>query len=205
MHHSKLPYIINGELNISGSIAVVGSSAKLLETEYGNEIDKFDCVARFNRAPTEGYEQYVGSKTNIRITNPHVFGCRPYCQQDTNFVLKQKNVDFLVIGPENNQLRFDKHVGNIDSSCRAFRVNLAPIYQRFQQQPTVGMAFLVMLADINVVPTVYGFYGIPGRPDNEGLTHYWEDRKNSSVCHNYSNEREILKNLHNRGYIIWKN
>ena len=36
----KLLYV-NPELQISESVAVVGSSGKLVETEYGEEIDAF--------------------------------------------------------------------------------------------------------------------------------------------------------------------
>jgi hypothetical protein len=54
-------------------IAIVGSSGRLLMSEEGETIDKYHTVIRFNRAPTEGYEEHVGSKTTLRVTNNHVF------------------------------------------------------------------------------------------------------------------------------------
>merc|ERR550532_1210855 len=52
-------------LGQGGKCALVGSSGRLLDHKYGAEIDKADIVMRFNYAPVQGYEQYVGSKTTI--------------------------------------------------------------------------------------------------------------------------------------------
>eukprot|EP00958_Prasinococcus_capsulatus_P029013 scaffold7243_cov394-Prasinococcus_capsulatus_cf.AAC.8 len=52
------------------SCAVVGSSGSLRRHNYGKLIDQFSTVFRFNRAPTIGYEDFVGSKTTFRIQNP---------------------------------------------------------------------------------------------------------------------------------------
>ena len=49
--------------------AVVGNSGTLLESEMGAEIDGHDTVIRFNGGVTEGYEQFVGTKTTFRILN----------------------------------------------------------------------------------------------------------------------------------------
>jgi hypothetical protein len=43
-------------LNNIKNIAVVGSSASLLNNEYGELIDSFTDVARFNRSPVDGFE-----------------------------------------------------------------------------------------------------------------------------------------------------
>jgi hypothetical protein len=41
----------------------------LLETQFGEAIDKHDAVIRFNAAVTEGFEQFVGITTTLRILN----------------------------------------------------------------------------------------------------------------------------------------
>ena len=49
--------------------AIVGSSGVLLSTMKGQEIDSHDAVIRFNKAPTKGFETYVGSRTSLRLVN----------------------------------------------------------------------------------------------------------------------------------------
>ena len=55
--------------------AVVGSSAILLQKEYGGLIDTHDVVIRFGQATTDGYEKHVGMKTDVRVLNGHNFSC----------------------------------------------------------------------------------------------------------------------------------
>lgn len=55
---------INPEINLNEKLAIIGNSPSLLENNFGEEIDKFDSVIRFNLAPTENYEKYVGDKTS---------------------------------------------------------------------------------------------------------------------------------------------
>lgn len=49
--------------------AVVGNSADLLKTKFGQEIDSFDAVFRQNGAPIQNYSEYVGSKSTFRLLN----------------------------------------------------------------------------------------------------------------------------------------
>ena len=52
--------------------AVISSSPTLLDNDYGKLIDQYDVVVRCNKAFVNGYEKYVGSKTNIRFINNHI-------------------------------------------------------------------------------------------------------------------------------------
>lgn len=47
--------------------AVVTNSGQLLGQGAGPEIDASDCVFRMNAAPTRGYENDVGKRTDVRI------------------------------------------------------------------------------------------------------------------------------------------
>ncbi len=58
-------YGINEELILTDSVAVVGSGPSLLKLNEGKDIDSFDTVIRFNGAIVNGYEEKVGSKTDL--------------------------------------------------------------------------------------------------------------------------------------------
>ncbi|KAL1298775.1 hypothetical protein HN51_043079 [Arachis hypogaea] len=58
------------------SCAVVGNSGILLKKHYGKLIDSHEVVVRLNHARVQGFEQNVGSKTNISFVNSNiVHGC----------------------------------------------------------------------------------------------------------------------------------
>ena len=63
------------ELPAYESCAVVGSSGQLLAWQYGAWIDTHDAVFRSNVAPTIGFENAVGNKTNVRVCNGHKWDC----------------------------------------------------------------------------------------------------------------------------------
>ena len=89
-------------LKLGTEIAVVGSSASLLKNKYGEEIDNYKEVFRFNRAPIKNYESHVGSKTTLRVVNNHVFdnleiSNKGYSNQPKNFVKDLRNQKILYI------------------------------------------------------------------------------------------------------------
>ena len=53
---------------------VVASGGSVLHNEYGDEIDEFDLVVRTNLAKFEGFEKYVGSRTDVRFLSHKTFG-----------------------------------------------------------------------------------------------------------------------------------
>ncbi|MED6205254.1 glycosyltransferase 29 [Stylosanthes scabra] len=58
------------------SCAVVGNSGILLKKHYGSVIDSHEVVIRLNHARVQGFEQNVGSKTNISFVNSNILhGC----------------------------------------------------------------------------------------------------------------------------------
>ena len=60
------------DLFLGEDVALVGSSANLLLKKSGPKIDNHNEIIRFNRAPTVGFEKFVGKKTTIRVANSHV-------------------------------------------------------------------------------------------------------------------------------------
>lgn len=56
---------------------IIGNSPSILKEEHGKTIDGFDIVIRINRCITEGYEKYIGSKTDIWSTTSYYLGKTP--------------------------------------------------------------------------------------------------------------------------------
>ena len=50
-------------------IVIIGNGASLLDHQFGDQIDQFDEVVRFNDFRIKGYEKYVGTKTTIWARN----------------------------------------------------------------------------------------------------------------------------------------
>eukprot|EP00238_Polyblepharides_amylifera_P013567 CAMPEP_0196588594 /NCGR_PEP_ID=MMETSP1081-20130531/61038_1 /TAXON_ID=36882 /ORGANISM="Pyramimonas amylifera, Strain CCMP720" /LENGTH=392 /DNA_ID=CAMNT_0041911127 /DNA_START=46 /DNA_END=1224 /DNA_ORIENTATION=+ len=52
---------------LAPSCAVVGNSGSLLDSSHGKAIDRASHIFRFNNAPTAGFENHVGSRTDFRV------------------------------------------------------------------------------------------------------------------------------------------
>ena len=57
------------------TVAVVGSSGNLLQSNAGALVDKHQLVVRVNTAPTEGFEVDVGSSTSMQLIEYHTWSC----------------------------------------------------------------------------------------------------------------------------------
>ena len=104
---------VTPSLFLKDKVAIVGSSSSLLNQNLGELIDGFDEVVRFNRAPTDGWENNVGSKTTLRVANNHVFanvkhnvGGDENCEdwkpegQPQNFIKELKNQNILLLNKD---------------------------------------------------------------------------------------------------------
>lgn len=69
--YSALTTDIAGGLpaNFDSSVAIVGNSGNILGRNYGKEIDEHRYIIRINRARTNGYEEDVGSRTDLLYIN----------------------------------------------------------------------------------------------------------------------------------------
>ena len=206
----KLLYV-NPELQISESVAVVGSSGKLVETEYGEEIDTFEDVMRFNRAPTEGFERWVGSKTTVRCVNNHVFNNNKlredeWSNQPQYFIRDLRNTNILYIAED--LVPFWNKDKNTHSSNQVFlydyrTVELYKKYFNLLKNPTVGVCFILTCIFSGVRPVCYGFDS--GKEDAEYVrTHYYGSRPQPSGYHGVNEEKNLLIELDEEGLIILK-
>jgi len=54
--------------------AVISSSGVLRRHHHGKEIDAAQMVLRFNTAPTDGFERFVGTRDDVRVLNSQIAG-----------------------------------------------------------------------------------------------------------------------------------
>lgn len=177
-----------------GSVALVGSSGCLLDTEYGELIDSHDTVIRFNAARVHGFEKHVGSQTHIRIMNGHCFSGTSdptrFSQNDPNYISSLNNEHFYVKGyngPEFHQgvlIHLNKnHINFLDESyiqyCGSF----------IQGHASVGLIGLLMSLEYSTNISVFGFDH--GEISNN-KRHYWESVKPGNM-HSFNKEKNIFK------------
>jgi hypothetical protein len=186
------------QLNISKNVCIVGSSSNVLKKDYAKLIDSFDEVIRFNRAPTKGYENEVGSKCTLRIVNHHTFvNARPDYKRFTkkgnpqDFVKKLRGQN-VIVGNGNAKGRWENRHKHLHSSCDGYFIH-GSVYHRLKKnwqikrQCSIGLIGIWVCIINGIVPHVFGF-GV-GEGD---ATHYWEKRSPKTPCHNFSREREVL-------------
>jgi hypothetical protein len=189
------------DLNLEGkTVAVVGSSGNLLKHKYGPEIDKHDVIIRFNQARVKGYEEFVGSRTDIRIVNCHVLtgttDTSLYSNYDKNFIPNLPPQLLVVSKPTyyNKQKR----------SPHNEVVLLSDDFHKYCERilntgkdPSVGFLGTIMALNSKTVPSIYGF-DQSATVDNK---HYWEHVKKIGKFHKFSREKEIFKQLQEQGKI----
>lgn len=200
--------LISPELFVSDKIALIGSSGLLKEKGYGKLIDSFDDVVRFNRAPTEGYEESVGEKTTIRVVNNHVFNNnkldeKKWSGQPKNFVRDLRNTKVVYfshdMGPWANRKK------NTHESCDLFRFQyeymgeLKKIFDYRGKPFTIGIGFILCCVSSGIKPWLFGF-----DLDLRERDHYWEKCPPSSGCHERSAEQQLLKELLQEKRIVVK-
>ena len=197
---------VTPELVLSSNTAIVGSSGKLTSSNYGQEIDKFDDVIRFNRAPTSGFEKDVGSKTTLRVVNNHVFNNNDiskegYTNQPKDFVRNLRNTRILYLAEDLSP--FAKRATNTDKSndLYLFDYSTMPhIKKEFDSAGannfTLGVTTVCLLILNKIKPVLFGIDVEPRARD-----HYWELRPPPSGYHDINYEQRLLIELEKQNLI----
>jgi len=198
--------LVSPQLQLSKSIAIIGSSSKILNDKKGNFIDTFAEVVRFNRSITKNYEINVGSKTTLRAVNNHVFdnvdiSKKGFTNSPKKFVKKLRNSKILYIGPDVGP--WERRKKNTHRSNKLFKFDYLKLYEvknvlgldtdKNLQIGTIVIG-LCILSDIK--PHIFGF-----DLNNEKRTHYFESRPESS-SHDAHAETAALRRLVNKGLIL---
>jgi hypothetical protein len=190
---------IDPKMTMEGDVAVVGSSKDIIGKNYGNNIDSFSNVVRFNRAPILGYEKDVGSKETLRVVNSHVFRSIDAgwdsSGQPQYFVKGLRNINILSVGFGLSKKEIAS--AEVDISCKVFifdynETRINSIVPKTDKHFSVGLAFINLCVSSNIIPTIFGF----GMGD-KNFNHYWEDIEKfiNLESHNKIVEVEYLNNL----------
>lgn len=181
LSNNKISYV-TPDLYLIGSVAIVGSSANLLNAKHGNFIDTFDNVIRFNRAEvSDKYSNYVGTKTTLRVVNNHVFDNtditkQGYTNSPKKFVKKLRNSNILYVGPDEGP--WSRRKKNTHKSNNLFKFNYSKLEQlkQYIQLDTkknfqVGTIMVVLCVLSNIEPHLFGFDLV-----KQKRTHYYQKR-----------------------------
>lgn len=184
------------------SCAIVGNSGTLLDDEFGSEIQKKDCVVRFNAAPIEDFEKHVGSKTTFRVLNGPIMigGSVSYVTTPTNWIADQSGERMILLphrlkdkkrhynkarelaGDQNTLITCSEPFKNwMISTARKLRIS----------KPSTGFKTILMF--LSLLNCKIDLYGFGFHLENElGKRHYWETfKQNKTGGHRWDREKKM--------------
>ena len=198
MNNKNLEFV-NPNLSLSNEVIVVGSSSNLLKN-YGELIDSYKNIIRFNRAPVNKFEEHVGHKTTLRVLNNHVFENKKmsnqYTGQPKRFIKTLKNTSILRVGPGEPSSKMINKFEKKNNLVYFFNFNeinklKKKVEFNSEKNMSVGLITIAIMLISNLKVNIIGF-----DIDKQEVTHYWEDRpKQMSKYHKITYEKAWLKNL----------
>ena len=209
----------NPEIKVSKKLAIVGSSSSILNKKNGIKIDNFDDIIRFNNAKVENYEEFVGTKTTIRVVNNPTFECFAiwdYKEDDQYFIKNLENMNILVISPYQIKKEFKKMNCSPSNNyfflenkyfqylCIFYFMKKISIFGNFlrillhKKNFSIGFYTIVLCIISGIKPSLFGF------DLNENMderSHYWEKAGKVGYRHNLFLEHKIIYQFVSNGYV----
>lgn len=194
MSNSKRIVMVSNNMQ---SIVLVGNGPAAIERKSADIIESYDQIVRFNNFTTEGYEEYVGTRTNIWATR--ICG-----------TIKQRNPnDFDEIIGVINHCKYTHAIFALAPSWVGRYPDLNIIYSQqvskyadiFDYNPmknwlSVGMIVLLHLLDYGYKKVhLYGFGGDVSK-------HYFELPPKDEHFHNFDVEHEHIAKLEESGKVV---
>jgi hypothetical protein len=181
------------------SYILVGNGPSLLLKEWGENIDQFDEVIRFNRYKIEGFEKYVGTKTTIWST----FGKNELPSDEFS---RPSNIIYIH-GEQGNPSYAPEQIIRIPLSyynqLRKKLQNESLLKDKVQDFiPSSGVLVISWLLDhfLDKV-TIVGFDNFS--QDISSTHHYWNTRNFTKPReHDGGWERQFMEHYENLGKII---
>lgn len=195
---------------------VVGSSPKLLSEENGSKIDQYEVIIRCNFAMIKNFEKFVGSRTDYRLINVHVYN---YLFKDhsikhnKNFIktfgaaTKHKTNeiiynDEILITKDHREMKMVRKKGAEERLLKEHQIK-ATVFSmpvealqkaRFHTEVSCG-AYALAFAEYLFPNAEVDAYGFSFYNNEEHCSHYYEDIATKKLGHNYQTEKKLIKNL----------
>lgn len=213
----KIPSNIISNLHIPSKVAIIGNSPKLLKKDYGDLIDQYSYVIRFNRSPIEGYEKKVGTKTSLQVITEQFF------LNKSNDIKENKklNFDYMIRSTQNTNLLI-LHLSDLNylkkrnlfsktnnlnyinlSINHHLKYHLISNFNFFKKLKyyfhnsdlTSGAFILCLLVYFNYKPDVFGF---DLKKTVQNYSMYYSDKSDQPVCHDLKIENCLLEKIRSK-------
>ena len=145
------------------SIAVVGNSGKLLNEEHGEFIDSHDFVFRCNLAEVEGYEKYVGTKTDFRFIGGKSFWrdlTGQFSSYKNDFLTNLKDQNFVIVA-EPLYPSIQGIIKNYNTKSKILFIRqdfIDELENKIKfKYPTLGLTAILMALQLSNKVSIFGF------------------------------------------------
>ncbi len=198
------------EYDFSGAqtCAIVGNSGNVLDQNKGDEIKAHDCVVRFNAAPTEGFENQVGTKTDFRVLNGPIMigGSVDYVSTPRDWISNLSG-ERLILMPHRRKRKEehfetakelagdDNEIYITESAIETHSESAAK--ENGITKPSTGLKTVLLFLSLVGSVNLYGF-GFHKENDLK-KRHYWEEFKyHGTGGHRWGKEKQFTKRLVNQ-------
>ena len=181
------------------SICIVGNAGYLAELPQRETIDSHDLVLRMNNCRLRGFEQHIGGKTDIYMSNffhdidfsnPAISEARYHIASRPNSFRKSRR---RTNGSRQINFRYGAHIargmvlGNIRRSFAPSETQFIEWVDALGSEPTTGFAAIQLALTLPSIERIY----VTGFSFFEGKSHYFSDQ-NIQPFHNIQDERTLL-------------
>ncbi len=199
-------------LELEGSVAIVGNSDELLNSDFGEQIDAHDNVFRFNLASVENkYSKHIGTRSDFYLLSQNITTYRfphpePLQSRFREICRKSK----IICYPDHtkNVMKYCKRpyllMNDVNIINEVIKRALGTALVQFpaNNHPRNGVKLAIALISSGIKPTLYGF-DLSAR---ENPIHYYDNEKQIDVGvgqagHRLSLEYVLLQELAKKAYI----
>lgn len=197
-------------------VLLIGNGCSAGEQKYGPIIDsEFDIILRMNRFKTKGYEEYVGTKTNVWVVTDNMFQHLYKETKEVEGSLNWKSYGAVYLGVPTFKLTNEHYSWGDDLDIPVFVYPpfiADSVAEKIQMEPgkwpTLGIQTLYALMGDEDYKDIY-IYGFDGKDPKYKYLHYydtepqWETESyyNRKITHEDKKENNHIKELIQDGTI----